>query len=59
MSDSGRIEAKAITGVYEETSNGSIGEKPIRPFYRKIVDVGCLEKRTNNGCIRGEVMSDL
>ena len=50
MSDGGSIQAKAITGVYEETGNGSIEEKPIRPFYRKTVDVGP---------IRGEAMAGL
>ena len=44
MSDGGCIQAKAITGVYEETGNGSVVEKPIRTFYRKIVDNGLLER---------------
>ena len=46
-------------GLYEETGNGSIGEKPIRPVYRKIIDVGLFEKNADNGCIRGEAMAGL
>ena len=57
--DSGLIQAKAITGLYEETGNGFIGEKPIRPVYREIVDGGLLEEKADNGCIRGEVMAGL
>ena len=30
--DNGLIQAKAITGVYEETGYGLIGERLIRPF---------------------------
>ena len=40
MSDGGCIQAKAITGVYEENSNGSIGEKPIRPVYSRPLMAG-------------------
>ena len=59
MSDGGCIQAKAITGLYEETGNGSIGEKLIRPVYREIVDGGSLGEQADNGCIRGEVMAGL
>ena len=55
--DNGLIQAKARTGVYEETGNGCIGEKPIRPVYRAIVDGGRLEEKDDNGCIRGEAMA--
>ena len=48
-----------ITGLYEETGNGSIGEKPIRPVYREIVDNVRLEEKANNGCIQGEAMAGL
>ena len=40
MSDGGSIQAKAITVVYEETGNGSIGEKPISPIYRRPLRTG-------------------
>ena len=59
MSDGGCIQAKAITGLYEETSNGLIGERQIRPVYREIVDNGRLEEKANNGCIQGEAMAGL
>ena len=59
MSDGGCIQAKAITGVYEETGNGLRGERLIRPVYMEIVDGGCLEERTDNGCIQGEAMAGL
>ena len=59
MSDGGRIQAKAITGVYEETGNGSRGERLIRPVYRETVDGGLLEEKADNGSIQGEAMSDL
>ena len=46
-----------VTGVYEETGNGFIGERAIGPFDRQTVDVGCLGGRTDNGLIRGEAMT--
>ena len=46
-----------ITGLYEETGNGSIGEKPIRPVYREIVDNGRLEEKANNWYIQGEAVA--
>ena len=57
MSDGGLIQAKVITGVYEETGNGSTGERLIRPVYRETVDGGRLEKKDDNGRIQGEVMA--
>ena len=48
-----------VTGVYEETGNGLRGERLIRPVHREIVDVGCLEERTDNGYIRRAAMSGL
>ena len=57
--DNGSIQAKAITGLYEETGKGRTGKRPIRHFYREIVDVGLLEEKTDNGCIRGAVMAGL
>ena len=59
MSDGGRIQAKAIMGLYEETDNGSTGERLIRPVYREIVDGGSLGEQADNGRIRGEVMAGL
>ena len=53
MSDGGRIQAKARTGVYEETGNRCIGEKPIRPVYRETIEGGSLGEQADNGCIRG------
>ena len=55
--DNGPIQAKVITGVYEETGNGSIGERLIRPVYREIVEDGSLGEQADNGCIRGEAMA--
>ena len=57
MSDGGRIQAKAITGVYEETGNGSRGERLIRHVRRENVDGGLLEKKADNGCIRQEAIA--
>ena len=58
MSDGGRIQAKAITGLYEgELVTGLQGEKPIRPVYRQSLDDGCLDEKGNNGLIRGEAMA--
>ena len=59
MSDGGCIQAKAITGVYEETSNGLRGERLTRPVYTEIVDGGCLEEKTDNGSIQEKAMAGL
>ena len=59
MSDGGCIQAKAITDLYEETGNGCIGKRLIRPVYREIVEDGSLGEQADNGSIRGEAMSDL
>ena len=66
-SNDGCIQAKAISGLYEETGNRSLDEKPNRPVSGR-VDNGCLEEKVNNGSlekkadnggIRGEVMAGL
>ena len=55
--DCGLIQREAITGLYEETGNGRIGERLIRPFYRETIDIGRLEEKHDNGCIQKESMA--